>query len=132
MTFISHIHRMHLLIDHEEQRVSNLRHLAFIVLNIEILRLLHQLLHARLAEELDERLIFRKSLMATEKKFRTLVLLAFGDSLLGVVQCLGNQCSLTAVKLLDIRSEKLELLVILSLGYRTGNNERSSGVIDKD
>ena len=123
---------MHLLIDHEEQRVSNLRHLAFIVLNIEILRLLHQLLHARLAEELDERLIFRKSLMATEKKFRTLVLLAFGDSLLGVVQCLGNQCSLTAVKLLDIRSEKLELLVILSLGYRTGNNERSSGVIDKD
>ena len=113
MPLVSHIDSVLLLVDDEEERVSNLRHLPFIVLNIEILRLLHQLLHSRFAEELDERLILRKTLVAAEQEFCTLVLLAVSDSLLSVVQCLGDESALIAVQLLHIRSEYLVLLIVL-------------------
>ena len=119
MTLVSHIDSMLLLIDDEEKRIRNLRHLPFIVLNIEILRLLHQLFHSRFTEELDEWLILRKSLVAAEQEFCSLVLLAFSNSLLRIVQCLGDESALAAVQLLDIRSEYLVLFIVLGLGHRT-------------
>ena len=104
---------MLLLVDHEIEVIRNLWHVALIVLNIEILGFLHELLHTRLAQELDKRLIFRESLVATEQEFGSLVLIAVGNSFLRLVQCLGDESTLIAVKFLDIRSENLELLVIL-------------------
>ena len=113
MPLVGHIHGVLLLVDHEVEVIRNLWHVSLIVLNIEILGFLHELLHARLAQELDKRLIFRESLVATEQEFGSLVLIAVGNSLLRLVQCLGDESALIAVKFLDIRSENLELLVIL-------------------
>ena len=50
VSLVGEVNSMVLLIDHEIKFVGNLRHLALIVLDIEVLCLLHQLLHARLAE----------------------------------------------------------------------------------
>ena len=119
MTLVGQFDGMLLLIDHEVQRISNFRHLALIVLDIEVFGFLHQLLHARLTQELDERLIFRKSLMATEQKFCSFILLPVSNRLLGLIQSLGNKRLLAGIQFLDVRSENLVLLVILSLRYRT-------------
>ncbi len=119
VTLVGHINRMLLLADHEIQLVRDDVHLALVVLHIVVLGLLHQLLHTLLAEELDERLVLRQTLVGTEKEHSSLILLTGGDGFLRVVQNLGHKSALLLVEVLDIRPELHILLVILSLGHRT-------------
>ena len=132
MSLVRQVNSMVLLIDHEIKFIGNLRHLALIVLDIEVLCLLHQLLHARLAEELDERLIFRKTFLTSEKEFSAKSLVPVGNGLLGIIESLGDEGALACVKFLDIWAELLELLVVLGLAHRSGNDERSPGVVNED
>ena len=131
VTLVGHIDRVLLLADHEIQLVGDDVHLTLVVLHIIVLSLLHQLLHTLLAEELDQRLVLRKSLVGTQEKHSTLVLLSGRDSLLGIVQDLGHESALLLVEALDVRPELHILLVILSLGHRTGYDQRSTRVINE-
>ena len=131
MSLVGHVHRMLLLADHEIKLVGDDVHLPLVVLHIVVLGLLQQLLHALLAEELDERLVLRESFVGTEKEHTALVLLAGGDGSLGVVQHLGHESALLLVKTLHIRSELHVLLVILGLGHRTGDDQWRTGVVDE-
>ena len=128
---VGHVHGMLLLADHEIQFVGDDVHLALIVLHIVVLGLLHQLLHTLFAEEFDQRLVLRKTLVGTQKKHSSFVLLAGGDRLLRIVQDLCHECALLLVEALDIRSELHILLVVLSLGHRTGDDQRGTGIIDE-
>ena len=77
---------MHLLVDHEVELVCDERHFALVVLDVIVFHLLEELLHARLAEELDKRLVFWISLECSEKEDASVLLVAFSDKLLGVVE----------------------------------------------
>ena len=106
-------------------------HLAFVILHIVVLDLLEKLLHARLAEELDERLIFRISLICSEKKKSAVLLISVSDKFLRIIEQLVHKCLLSAVESLYKRLVLHELLV-LALWNRSRDDERSTGVIDKD
>ena len=119
MSLVRQVNSMVLLIDHEIELVGNLRHLALIVLDIEVLGLLHQLLHTRLAEELDERLIFWKTFLTSEKEFSAKSLVLVRNGLLCIIESLGDEGTLACVKFLHIWAELLELLVVLGLAHRS-------------
>ena len=130
MAVIGHFYSMLLLVYHEKERIGHYRHLPFIVLDIIVFRPLQELFHARLAEELDKRLVFWKSLIGSEKQFPSFFLVTCRNKLLRFIQSVGNQSSLVVVQLLDIRFVLHELLVI-TFRYRAGNDQRSTGVVDK-
>ena len=109
---------MLLFVDHEIEFVRDERHLTLVVLDIVVLHLLEQLLHARLAEELDERLVFRIPLERSEKEDTSIFLVTLGDELLRFVKQLVYKGFLCVVETLHIWFELHELLV-LALWHRT-------------
>ena len=66
-TLICKVARVHLLVNHEVQRLNALRHTAVVVLHIDVLCVLHTALDSLLREELDEWLVLRHSLVRTIK-----------------------------------------------------------------
>ena len=106
-------------------------HLALVILHIVVLDLLEKLLHAGLAEELDERLVLRISLICSEKKKSAVLLVSVSDKLLGLIEELVHESLLSSVESLHERLVLHELLV-LALRNRSRDDERSTGVIDKD
>ena len=70
--------------------------------------------------------------MATIEELASLGLIALGNQLLGLIESLVHERSLLIVEVLHIRLELHELGIILCPLGRTGNNERGTGVIDKD
>ena len=131
-TLVGHRNRILLFLDDEIEGVGDHMHLPLVVLHIEILGFLHYLLHAGLAEELDERLIFWKSLMGPEKKLSAFILVSSGNSFLGFVKHLVHKCSLALVKSLDIGTELHELGIVLRLGDGSGDDERGPGIVNED
>ena len=123
---------MLLLADHEIEFVRDNVHLALIVLHVEILSFLHEGLHALLAEELNERLVLRETFISPEQEHSTLVHLACGDSLLGIVEHLVDKGALLLVQTLHIGPVLHVLLVVLRLSDRSGYDQRSTGIVDKD
>ena len=83
-TLVGHIHRVLLLAYNEIELVSDERHLALVVLDVIVLNLLEELLHARLTEELDERLVLRVSLVCSEKEDSSILLVTCCDKLLSL------------------------------------------------
>ncbi len=77
---------MLLLIDYEIQFIRNERHLALIVLHIIILHFLEKLLHSGLAEELDERLVLRITLVSPVEQNASVLLIALGNEFPGIIQ----------------------------------------------
>ncbi len=132
VALVGHVHAVLDLGDDEIEFVRHLRHLALVVLHVVGLRLLQELLHARLGEELDERLILGKTLVASEEEFSALRLVAGRDGLLGLVQGRVDEGALLVVEVLHIRAVLHELLVVGGLLHRTGDDERGTGVIDED
>ena len=113
-TLVCHIHRVLLLVDHEVKLVCDERHLTLIVLDVVVLHLLEELLHARLTEKLDERLILRISLVRSEEKDSTFLFVTSCNLLLCLSQEIGNQCLLSIIKTLYERLELNELLILSS------------------
>ena len=81
VALICKLHRVQLLVDYEIQLVGNLVHTTVVILHKDILNLLELNLDAWLREELDDRLIFWKSLVGTIEQHATLVNLALGEEL---------------------------------------------------
>ena len=100
------------LIYDEIEFVRDERHLPLVVLDVVVLDFLEQLLHARLAEELDERFVFRIALVCPEQEYSSVLLIAFGYKLFSLVQQAGNELFLAVVESFDIRFEFIELLVV--------------------
>ena len=121
---------MLLLIDYEVKFISNERHLALIVLNIAVFSLLKELLHTRLAEELDKRLVFRISLVCSEKEYSSFLLLSCSDEFLRFVKERCHKVLLDVVKTLHERLEFSKLL-IFSSWHRARNDEWSTCIVDE-
>ena len=85
---------MLLLIDYEIQFIRNERHLALIVLHIIVLHFLEKLLHSRLAEELDERLILRIAFVSPVKQNASVLFVALGDEFPGIIKKGCDKCLL--------------------------------------
>ena len=100
------------LIYDEIEFVRDERHLPLVVLDVVVLDFLEQLLHARLAEELDERLVFWITFVCSEQKHSSVLLIAFGYKFLSFIQQAGNELFLAIVESFDIRFEFIELLVV--------------------
>jgi len=119
---------MLLLVDHEIKFIGDERHFALIVLDIIVLHLLEELLHARLAEELNERLIFRIALECTEEQHSAVFFVTGCNKLLRLVKQLVHKGFLRRIKPFNIWLELHELLVF-ALRHRTRNDQRSTGIV---
>ena len=136
-TFVGQVARIELLVNHEIQRFNSFGHAPVVVLHIDFLGLEHACLDAFFREELDERLVFGQSLVRTVERKEALVgqllvvlLLALGYLLLCVGQILCGEFALHVNQLLHERLVFLKHLVV-ALGYRTGDDERRTRVVDK-
>ena len=109
---------MLLFVDYEIEFVRDERHLTLVVLDIVVLHLLEQLFHARLAEELDERLVFRIPLECPEKEDSTVLLVALGNEFLRLIKQLVYKGFLCVIQTFHVWLELHELLV-LALWHRT-------------
>ena len=108
-------------------------HLAVVVLHVEALRIQEALLHPLGAEELDQRLVLRQTLVAPEEQQVALVDLlrvVARDLFLCLVEEPGTECPLSIDNRLHILAELLKHLVPLRL-HRTGDDQRCTGIIDQ-
>ena len=131
VALVGHIHRMLLLVDHEIQLVRDDGHFPLVVLDIDAFGLLKQLLHARLAEELDEGLVFGKALVAAEEELAAFGLVAGGNQLLRFIQGGVHQLTLHAVEFFHIGTELDVLLVGGRFFNGAGNDERGPRIVDE-
>ena len=96
-------------------------HLATVVLHIVGFLLKHGGLYAFLAQELDERIVFRKTLKCSKHQqstFFALLLVVAQHELLGIGKQRGHQLALAVVKSLYYGLILLIHLVV-ALGHRT-------------
>ena len=130
---VGKFHRTVLLVDHEVERVGDNGHLARVVLKIICLGLEQGVLHPLLAEELDEGAILGQTLECAEQQqfaFLAHLLVLACNLLLGFGQNLGDQAALCLHHLLYIGFVLVEHLVV-TLGHRTGDDERRTGIVDE-
>ena len=105
-------------------------HHLVVVLHVEVFGLLQQSLHTLFRKELDESLVLRQCLVGLQQLETTVFQVAFCDKLLGIVENLVEQVLLCSNKLLNLRLQVVEKLVV-ALWCRTRNNQRGTGIIDK-
>ena len=105
-------------------------HHLVVVLHVEVFSLLQQSLHTLFRKELDESLVLRQRLVSLQQLETTIFLVAFGDKFLGIVENLVEQVLLCGNKLLNLRLQVIEKLVV-ALWCRTRNNQRRTCIIDK-
>ena len=123
-----------LLFDDEEEFIGDNMHLAHVVGHILLFDLEHARLDAWFAEVLDERLALGHPLVGTEEEeeaFFLLLLVGGSNLLLRVDEELLAELALSINNGLYVGKELLEELVI-TLGYRTGDDERRTSIVDKD
>ena len=122
---------MQLLVDHKEQLVSNLRHTAVVISHIDVLGLLHQHLHSRFAQVLDQGLILRQTLVRTIENDTSLLVLALANQTTSLSNQLRNEVLLQVVQTLNYGAILLEHL-ILALRHRTRDNQRRTSIVDQN
>ena len=130
VALVGHLHASVLLLYDKIQVIGNQVHLTVVVLHVEILGLLQELLHARLREELDQRIVLGKSLVGSEEHLGSLGLVALGYEFLGLCELFGHELLLGIVQPLHVWLELHELLVV-STGHRSGYNQRCTGIVDQ-
>ena len=131
MALVGHVHAVLDLGDDEVKLVRHLRHLPLIILHIVGFRLLQELFHALLGQELDQRLVFRETLVAAQKQLSAFGFVPGGNRFLGLVEGLVHQGALLIVEILHIRTVFHELLVIGRLLHRSGDDQRGTGVVNQ-
>ena len=133
-TFIGQFDGLVLLVDDEIEFIRRDMHVLLILLEVELLGLLHAHFDTRFREELDECLGFRQTLEGTEQcQFTFLTLLAilrthlcfgFGKEFGGQRRLLTHEVCHTVLVLIKH--------LVITLGDRTGDDQRGTGVIDQD
>ena len=130
---VSQIHAVHFLFDNEVQRVSHLVHALVVLLHVDFFGLQHTGLDALFAEELDECLVLGQALVTavqSEEAFFLVFLIVRCNQALGIGQVLGSQFFLSFYQTFHLRAELFEELVI-AFGNRSGDNQRSTGIINQ-
>ncbi len=113
-TFVGQLDAAVLLVDDEIQRIGYDRHLLVVVLHVVSLGFEEQWLDAVLAEVLDERTVFRQTLVGAEQKecaFLAGVLVVGCNHLLGIGEKRCHEFALCGNHCLHVRLELLEHLV---------------------
>ena len=131
--FVGKFDAVVLLVDHEIELVGHDVHVTHVVLHVELLGLEHACLDARLAEELDEGFVLGESLERTEEEQRAFflhLLVVALHLLLGLGEELGAKILLRIDHGLHLRALLVEEL-LLALGYRAGDDQRRTGIVDK-
>ena len=131
--FVGKFDAVVLLVDHEIELVGHDVHVTHVVLHVELLGLEHACLDARLAEELDEGFVLGESLERTEEEqgaFLLHLLVVALHLLLGLGEELGAKILLRIDHGLHLRAILVEEL-LLALGYRAGDDQRRTGIVDK-
>ena len=131
--FVGKLDTVVLLVDHEIELVGHDVHVAHVVLHVELLGLEHARLDARLAEELDEGFVLGESLERTEEEQRAFLLhllVVALHLLLGLGEELGAKILLRIDDGLHLRAILVEEL-LLALGYRAGDDQRRTGIVDQ-
>ena len=124
---------MHLLIYNEVKRFNSLGHTTVVVLHIDFLRLEHTRLDTGLWEELNQWIVLRQCLVATEELEETfffLLLIARTNHLLGFGQILCSQLTLYSYQAL-YQGLVLFVELVITLGHRTWDNQRSTCIVDQ-
>ena len=132
---VGQVNRVELLVNDKQQLVVYDVHVLALFLQVEILGLLQKRLHARLAEELDERLVLRQPTVGLQQQLAAL-LFVLGrrrarQQPLGFGQHLRYLGPLRVVYLLYLRLELFEIL-ILALERGARNNQRRPRVVNQN
>ena len=129
-TLVGKLDGMVFLVDHEEQRLHRLGHLAVVVGHIFGFHLEHQLFDTILAEIADKGSVLGERLVGAEQRQAAILCISGGDFLLGFEQKLLGEFALGVDHLLHIGLELVEHLII-PFRNRTGDDERRTCVVDK-
>ena len=136
-SLVGEVARVEFLVDHEVEGLHGLGHASVVVLHVDLLGLQHAGLDAFFGEILDERLVLGETLERTVEReeafvgeLLVVVLLAFGNLLLGVGQVLCGQLALHVDQSLYEGLILLEHLVV-ALGHGSADDERGAGVVDE-
>ena len=132
-TLVGQFHALQLLVDDKVERLYGFGHPLVVLFHIDFLGLQHAGLDARFAEELDEGLVLGQRLVAAIERQESglhVLLLVGSDETLGIGQELGSQPSLGFHQTYHQRAEHFEKL-FLTAGHGTGNDERSTGIVNQ-
>ena len=129
-TFIRQVDRIHLFINNKVKRLDSFGHSFVVILHIDFFRLEHTSFYARFGEELNERFVFRQSLVAAIEREETFFCLSFSNQFLRFGKILSSEFSLN---IHEAFYQRLILLIhlIVTLRHRTRNNQRRTSVINK-
>ena len=133
-SLVGQVDALQLLVDDEVQRFRDLRHPLVVLLHVYLLCRQHPCLDARLAQELDERLVLRQGLVAAVEREETvlhLFLVLRVDHLACVGKIFCRQCALLLHYLLHQRTEVDIQLVVVALRDRAGDDERRACVVNQ-
>lgn len=128
MAFIGKLDALLLFVYNKIEVVSYDMHMLVVILHVIIFRIEQQLLDTRLAEIFYKRIVPRKSLVRPQKYFAALLFVAGSNQRLCLVEQFCDICTLQIIESLYIWFILRELLVI-PLGYRTGNDKRGSRIM---
>ncbi len=109
-------------------------HAFVVVLHVDFFSGKHSGLYALFGKELDQRLVFRKCLVAAEQFKETLLLFLLilrSEQTLGFGQVVGGQFSLNFIQSFNQRLIFFKHLVV-SLGHGTRNNQRCTGIVNEN
>ncbi len=126
--FVGKVDGVVFLVYHEEKVVHNLRHATVVVGHVYVLRLLHEALIARFAEQLYKGLVFGQTLVGAVEHHAAFVLLACGEKFAGVAQQCGDVVFLERVQFLHIALVLLEELVV-ALRHGARYDKGCAGVV---
>ena len=132
-TLIREVARVHLFIRNEIEGSNCLRHALVIVLHVNLFRTEHTRLHSRFREELDEGFVLGKRLVRTEKLEETLLtlfLIIRIHEFLRLSEELRSQLLLNSYEFFHKGLVLLKQLYV-TLGHRSRNDERRTGIVDK-
>ena len=123
------------LVDDEVELVVDDVHVLVTVLHIEALGLLHQALHAFLAEELDEGVVLGQATVGAEELVGTMFLLVFGgvgvgEDAFGLSQDCRHITLLGFIQLHDVGLQLVKLLLVAAR-RGTADDQRRTGIVDQ-
>ena len=132
-TFICEVYAVQFFFDDEVQRFGHFVHTLVVLLHVDFFGLQHAGFDTLFTEELDQCLILRKTLVATIKgkeSFFHFLLVVGGNQSFGFGKVFGCQYFLSFYQTFYQRTELFEQLVV-ALRHRTGNNQRSTGIVNQ-
>ena len=132
-TFICQVYTVQLFFDDEVQRVGSFVHTLVVLLHVDLFGLQHTCLDTLFTQIFNQCLVLGQCLVAAEQSKETfflIFLVAGSNQALGIGKILGSQFLLCFHQTFYERTQLLEQLV-LTFGDGTGNNQRSTGIVNQ-